>query len=282
MASAKTRSTRIKVLLSQRFGKLTVKYELSGTARRRFVLACDCGNEHASDLGHLTDGSTHQCRACSCKQQGKSITTHGHTNMPGYAKWSFMIARCYDPDNIAYHNYGKRGIRVCNSWRKSFESFQGWFLKQPEGHYGPDNCRLITRSQNSRNQRSNLWIDYKGEKRLLVDLWEKYGVADYAATVRRYRNGWSVEDILGKPVRPKATHGVTRKPDHTISSKSRARTNSKLFKHDGRMWALTDLWEAYGKVSYTTARARVRMGWEVMEALSIPAGGASRAKKSEN
>ena len=47
----------------------------------------------------------------------------GATDSPEHESWKGMKARCYYPKNVDYHNYGGRGIRVCERWRTSFENF---------------------------------------------------------------------------------------------------------------------------------------------------------------
>ncbi len=37
-------------------------------------------------------------------------------NVPEYKVYMGMKARCYNPNNDAYHNYGGRGIKVCDRW----------------------------------------------------------------------------------------------------------------------------------------------------------------------
>lgn len=80
--------------------------------------------------------------------------------------WHGMINRCHNPKFKAYIHYGGRGIEVCSEWRKSFETFFRWATENNWQHglevdradnnkgYSPANCRLVTRSENLRNQRS--------------------------------------------------------------------------------------------------------------------------------
>ena len=34
-----------------------------------------------------------------------------------------MLNRCYNEKNVAYKNYGFRGIKVCDKWKNDFFSF---------------------------------------------------------------------------------------------------------------------------------------------------------------
>jgi hypothetical protein len=86
-------------------------------------------------------------------------------NHPLFNTWRAMIARCYDVNNISYHNYGGRGINTCPEWRepKLFSEWafaNGWekglHLDRIDnnGDYYPQNCRFITQSENNKNQRA--------------------------------------------------------------------------------------------------------------------------------
>lgn len=78
--------------------------------------------------------------------------------------WRQMIKRCHDADHIAYHNYGGRGIAVCERWRASFDAFLEDMGPRPSrGHsieridndkgYSPKNCAWVTRSAQNLNKR---------------------------------------------------------------------------------------------------------------------------------
>lgn len=50
--------------------------------------------------------------------------THGKSKTKIYYTWMDIRARCNNPNNKAYANYGGRGIKVCDSWDASFQSFK--------------------------------------------------------------------------------------------------------------------------------------------------------------
>lgn len=75
-----------------------------------------------------------------------------------------MIGRCHRKSNISYKHYGKRGIKVCREWRKSFLAFYRHIGPAPskihqvdrypnnDGDYEPGNVRWATPKENSNNK----------------------------------------------------------------------------------------------------------------------------------
>ena len=56
------------------------------------------------------------------------------TGTPTHKSWMSMIHRCTYEKHVHYHNYGGRGIKVCERW-KTFENFladMGERLRPPE------------------------------------------------------------------------------------------------------------------------------------------------------
>lgn len=86
-----------------------------------------------------------------------------HFKHPLYNTWRKMKARCYNPKEINYHNYGAKGITVCDAWKASFVSFLSDMGEKPtpshtldriennKGYY-KENCRWATPSEQNYNQ----------------------------------------------------------------------------------------------------------------------------------
>jgi hypothetical protein len=159
-------------------------------------MLCDCGNVYETLITQLLKGST---QVCWCTQRAavkaarqrpeeqarvraqavangirtaeankRDKTTHGLTRThPLYVTWSGMMNRCFNPKQLAYRNYGGRGITVCLAWR-----YFGTFAAEIEqliglkpdpkltldrvnndGNYEPGNVRWATRKEQQANKR---------------------------------------------------------------------------------------------------------------------------------
>lgn len=133
------------------------------------------------------------------------------SNFKLYRVWDGIIQRCYNPYAKNYRNYGGRGIRMLEEWRRDFSAFEefclanGWKpglqvdrIDNDDGYY-PGNIRFVTSADNLWNKRSNNLITYKGETRCLTDWSKILGIAD-STLQRRLSSGWRVEDAFTKPI----------------------------------------------------------------------------------
>ncbi len=90
---------------------------------------------------------------------------HGMCGTPEYDTWCHMKSRCYNKNNLDYHRYGGRGIKICDRWLHSFDNFIADMGCKPfegleidrtnnDGNYEPSNCRWVTHKQNCQNRGS--------------------------------------------------------------------------------------------------------------------------------
>lgn len=120
-----------------------------------------------------------------------------------------MLQRCHSPSAKDYPRYGAKGIAVCDRWRFSFENFFADMGHRPTGKsidridnnkgYEPGNCRWATIKEQNRNVSTNRYIEYAGERMLLIEWAERLGMK--AVTLHsRLREGWTIERALTTPV----------------------------------------------------------------------------------
>ena len=145
---------------------------------------------------------------------------HGLSYTPEYRAWQTMRHRCTCPASPAYARYGGRGITICDRWLNSPANFLADMGPRPSPRheidridnnagYSPENCRWVVRSVNDRNRRSNHWIEYRGERRVLQEWCDLLGLP--RDTVGwRLRQGWTTAMAFETPVRPKAGSSRTR------------------------------------------------------------------------
>lgn len=125
-----------KVRLGERFGKLQVIAEQSmvempnGDLCPKALCRCDCGKQKLVNIYHLLSERSTSC-GCACK---KSIHGHAKRNAisPTYWSWSAMMGRCYRKSHSKYKNYGARGIRVCERWKR-LENLIADIGERPDG-----------------------------------------------------------------------------------------------------------------------------------------------------
>lgn len=123
---------------------------------------------------------------------------------PIYRSWMAMVGRCHNPESSAYKNYGARGVKVCEKWRK-FEGFIEDMGERPpgktlerinnDGDYCKENCKWADIKTQSRNKRSNVWVTLDGKTQIIADWAKELGIP--ANTISyRIKSGWTAEEAL--------------------------------------------------------------------------------------
>jgi hypothetical protein len=206
-----TRNEYSQVSVGTRFGALVVVAGpvMIGPKNRTqawWECLCDCGVKKRIRAMSLKCGRSRSCGCMSNQYRSQAITTHGLRGTSEYKSWGAMIARCYNPNEPGYLNYGGRGIGVCDRWRQSFESFYADMGPKPtvayqidridnNGNYEPRNCRWATRRQQNRNKRTNHLLTYRGVTRTVTDWADALGMKP--STLRcRLRYGWTVAEAI--------------------------------------------------------------------------------------
>lgn len=172
--------------------------------KRNILFECSCGKQFKSLLLPIKHGRTKSC-GCLNKNKIREIgfknKTHGQRKHPLYKMWQGMIRRCNNPKDENYHNYGLRGIKVCERWKniKNFiDDMYPTYTKgmdidriNNDGEYSIENCRWVTRKENMNNMRRNRIIEYQGVNRTVSE-WSDFSGIPYKTLIARLNN-WSVE-----------------------------------------------------------------------------------------
>ena len=138
-----------------------------------------------------------------------------------YGIFCGMKDRCYNPKNKHYQWYGGKGVTVCAEWlgESGVSSFMEWALNSgyeehltidridASGPYSPENCRWITRAENSsrahRSEISSSPSDVSGKIRLTLatlgmteaELARKLGKSPQALSNKLKRGRWKESEI---------------------------------------------------------------------------------------
>ena len=217
---------KFKDLTGKRFGRLTVirLYNKKQMYRNNkkcgfeyyYLCKCDCGNEKIIRSYALTDNMTKSCgclhkEVVSAKTREKNIK-HGMSKSDLYKKWSGMKSRCYNKKESNYYLYGKRGIKICEEWLNSFESFYNWAINNGyskglsidrinvNGSYEPNNCRWVTWNQQQNNKRTNHYLEYNGQKHTISEWARITGIKRATIWARINISKWTIEKALTKEV----------------------------------------------------------------------------------
>lgn len=141
-----------------------------------------------------------------CTKKGER--TKANPGWRTHVVWLHMKARCTKVGDKSFPDYGGRGITFDPAW-VDFRNFLADMGEAPEGlmleridndgPYSKANCRWATRAEQNRNRRMNRYLEFNGERRMVVEWAEHLGVKPRLLRVRLNR-GWSVERTLSTPV----------------------------------------------------------------------------------
>lgn len=126
--------------------------------------------------------------------------------------WTNMIQRCTNSKRPDFHQYGGRGIAVCEKWLSSFAAFFADTGSKPagtsldrypnnNGNYEPGNVRWANKHQQMQNTRATRLITFDGQT-MGLNAWAKHIGINKQSLSDRLRRGWPLEKAM--------TTGATR------------------------------------------------------------------------
>lgn len=189
---------------------------------------------------------------------------------PLYSIWSGMHARCNDPANPAYKNYGGRGIAVCQRW-DDYAKFCTDMGERPPGYclerknndagYSPDNCVWATRTEQSRNRRGLVQVTIDGETHPLSVWVERFGIVSYGTAHRRIVMGWGTEAAI-------KTAKVTRRKGIPRGVRIAGFDSDQMVKTPSGVMPLWQAIEASG-LGHELVMQRLKRGWPIAKAIAL-------------
>lgn len=260
-------SSNFKDITGQKFGRLTaIKYV--GRNKNKYALwecQCDCGNVVVVIGRNLRTGITKSCGCYNLDmivERNKVIhKTHGATKTRLFRIWSGIKTRCYNTNSEEYKTYGGRGIKMCEEWLSSFQTFKEWALSNGyddtlsidridyNGNYSPENCRWLTAKGQQRNKRSNKVISYNGESHCLSEWGDILGISDDVLLKRLNSKNYTLERAFSEPLN---SH------DHF----------NDIIVYNGESKTLTE-WANYLSLPYNVLRSRLfSQNWTVERAFT--------------
>jgi hypothetical protein len=147
--------------------------EKSTKKARMAIFECTkCKNHITVNVNSAKRNKQKHCKKCSSLNR-----THASSNTRLYQIWKGMKTRCNPNNKAKFPYHAGKGIKVCDSWAPSFETFKIWALSNGysdslsidriDGNkdYSPDNCRWVggnVQSANSKLLHSTNKSGYRG------------------------------------------------------------------------------------------------------------------------
>lgn len=214
---------------------------------------CDCGKTTYIKKTFVTSGHT---KSCGC-QKHKGYPKHGKCETRIYNTHQKMKQRCYKEYEKEYHNYGGRGITVCDEWlgEDGFINFYNWAMANGyqdnltldridvNGNYEPDNCRWVDMVVQQNNRRNNYYITYKGKTKTLAEWSRELGISENALDNRLKK--WNIDDAFNTPVNSHIHLLTYKNQTHSIPE-----------------------WSDITGINEWTIRRRIKHGWSIEKVLT--------------
>ena len=170
-----------------------------------WVCLCTCGTLCIKSQTNLRRGDAKSCGCLKHEVPHCRKKLSRKTHKTEYSSWAMAKSRCNNPKDANYHNYGARGIKMSKAWEQNFETFYADVGPRPQGltldridyngNYEKGNCRWATQKEQQNNKRTNVILDYRGE-RLNMKQWStKLGIS-YDTILDRMSRKLPTEKVL--------------------------------------------------------------------------------------
>lgn len=137
-----------------------------------FKCRCDCGFEK-----YYSRHAILRRKVCYCEKCRPAGIRHSRL----YHVYHGIKQRCYNPKAPGYEIYGGKGVKMCDEWLESYNTFEKWAKENgyrqglsidridSDGDYCPENCQWVTIAVNT--ARSNY-----GRQQIHTKLLDVYAV----------------------------------------------------------------------------------------------------------
>ena len=203
---------KLQSLVGKKYGRLLViERAESYKGKTKWLCKCACGNECIVYGVSLKSGNTRSCGCYKTENAKKLYSTVRQNDKHLYGVWNAIKQRCNNPNNRSYHNYGGRGIKICDEWANNYKTFYDWAMcagyeKGKEidridcdGNYEPDNCRFVDIETQANNKRNVKLYTINGVTKSLTQWCKEYEMNYGMVRQRIIKLGWTIEDALIKP-----------------------------------------------------------------------------------
>jgi len=193
---------------------------------RKVISLCSCGKKTITSVTDVATGHTLSCGCFGHERRMKGVKKYSK-NIPSiYGSYASMMTRCYNKESRGYKYYGAKGVRVCDEWLNSYESFLQWSLKNgwKKGYhldkdklgdgklYSPETCEWMTNTENSKYKRrfAALMFEYNGEMRTLGEICKIENLNESLAYGRVRTLGLSIDDAIKLGNKKYKTHEIKK------------------------------------------------------------------------
>lgn len=215
-------------IIGETFNYIFVKERIGSNKWKEptFLCVCTrCGSEFVAKSSAIRYGKVKSC-GCEYKQQVSDRMKeyflayqhpnykHGDSHTRLFGIWSSMKERCLNQNNKRFHQYGGRGIVVCDEWVNDYGAFKDWAIQNGyqdsltldridvNGNYAPDNCRWVSWEVQQNNRRNNRILSFNGKTQTMAEWSKELGIKEKTLSQRLNTYHWSVERALTEPVHP--------------------------------------------------------------------------------